>query len=150
MLFWVLAYLSTQCCHSSPAASAATENSLIISAFTYIILMNCCNFYFPVRWSYKDLRDALRFEQCLVKGKVKVKVAQSCRTLQPHGLYSPWNSPGQNTGVRRLSLLQGIFPTQGLKPGLPQKKAKPGMKLGSFGFSTYVLSLLFTVIWIRE
>ena len=38
--------------------------------------------------------------------------------LQPHGLYSPWNSPGQNTGVGSLSLLQGIFPTQGSKPGL--------------------------------
>ena len=36
----------------------------------------------------------------------------------PHGLYSPWNSPGQNTGVRSLSLLQGIFPTQGSNPGL--------------------------------
>ena len=22
--------------------------------------------------------------------------------LQPHGLYRPWNSPGQNTGVGRL------------------------------------------------
>ena len=39
-------------------------------------------------------------------------------SLQPHGLYSPWNSPGQNTGVGSLSLLQGIFPTQGLNPGL--------------------------------
>ena len=48
-----------------------------------------------------------------------VKVAQSCLTLQPHGLYSPWNSPGQNTGVGSLSLLQGIFPTQGLNLGLP-------------------------------
>ena len=38
--------------------------------------------------------------------------------LQPHGLYSPWNSLGQNTGVGSLSLLQGIFPTQGLNPGL--------------------------------
>ena len=28
-------------------------------------------------------------------------------TLRPHGLYSPWNSPGQNTGVGSLSLLQG-------------------------------------------
>ena len=36
-----------------------------------------------------------------------------------HGLYSPWNSPGQNTGVGNLSFLQGIFPTQGLNPGLP-------------------------------
>ena len=37
----------------------------------------------------------------------------------PHGLYSSWNSPGQNTGVDCLSLLQAIFPTQGSKPGLP-------------------------------
>ena len=40
-------------------------------------------------------------------------------SLQPHGLYNPWNSPGQNTGVDGLSLLQGIFPTQGSNPGLP-------------------------------
>ena len=40
-------------------------------------------------------------------------------SLRPHGLYSPWNSPGQNTGVSSLSLLQGIFPTQGWNPGLP-------------------------------
>ena len=39
-------------------------------------------------------------------------------SLQPHGLYSLWNSPGQNTGVGSCSLLQGIFPTQGLNPGL--------------------------------
>ena len=40
-------------------------------------------------------------------------------SLQPHGLYSAWNSPGQNTGVGSLSLFQGIFPTQGSNPGLP-------------------------------
>ena len=40
-------------------------------------------------------------------------------SLWPHGLYSPWNSPGQNIGVGSLSLLQGIFPTQGSNPGLP-------------------------------
>ena len=34
-------------------------------------------------------------------------------SLRPHGPYSPWNSPGQNTGVCSLSLLYGIFPTQG-------------------------------------
>ena len=33
--------------------------------------------------------------------------------------YSLWNSPGQNTGVGSLSLLQGNFPTQGSNPGLP-------------------------------
>ena len=40
-------------------------------------------------------------------------------SLLPHGLYSPWNSPGHNTGVGSLSLLQGIFPTQGSNPCLP-------------------------------
>ena len=40
-------------------------------------------------------------------------------SLRPPGLYSPWNSPSQNTGVGSLSLLQRIFPTQGSNPGLP-------------------------------
>ena len=40
-------------------------------------------------------------------------------SLRPCGLYSPWNSPGQNTVMGSLSLLQGIFPTQGSNPGLP-------------------------------
>ena len=34
-------------------------------------------------------------------------------------LFSRGSSPGQNTGVGSLSLLQGLFPTQGLNPGLP-------------------------------
>ena len=48
--------------------------------------------------------------------------SESCsvvsNSLWPHGLYGPWNSPDQNTGVGSLSLLQGIFPTQGSNPGL--------------------------------
>ena len=47
--------------------------------------------------------------------------------LQPRRLYSPWDSPGQNTGVASLSLLQGIFPTQGSNPGLPHcRRRLPG------------------------
>ena len=38
-------------------------------------------------------------------------------SLWSHRLNSPWNCPGQNTGVGSLSLLQGIFSTQGLNPG---------------------------------
>ena len=56
---------------------------------------------------------------------VKLKVTQSCPTpcdprdcSNPRLLW-PWNSPGQNTGVGSLSLLQGIFPTQSSNPGLP-------------------------------
>ena len=44
---------------------------------------------------------------------MKVKVAQSYPTLQSHGLYSPWNSLAQNTGVGNLPFFPGIFPTQG-------------------------------------
>ena len=51
-----------------------------------------------------------------------VAESESCsvmsNSLRPHGLYSPWNSLGQNTGVGSLSLLQGIIPTQGSNPGL--------------------------------
>ena len=51
--------------------------------------------------------------------KVNVKVAQSCPALCDPMDYSLWNSPGQNTGVGSLSLLQEIFPTQGLDQGPP-------------------------------
>ena len=47
---------------------------------------------------------------------MKVKVTQSCPTVWT---YSQWNSPGQDTGVGSLSLLQEFFPTQGSNPGLP-------------------------------
>ena len=48
---------------------------------------------------------------------VKLTVESESRSvvsdsMRPHGLYSPWNPPGQNTGVGSLSLLQWIFPTQ--------------------------------------
>ena len=54
-------------------------------------------------------------------------------SFRPCGPYSPWNPPGQNTGVGSLSLLWGIFPTQRSNPGLlhcrwilyqPQGKSK--------------------------
>ena len=55
---------------------------------------------------------------------MEVLVAQSCLTLcdsmdcSPRGSPVPGDSPGKNTGVGRHSLLQGIFPTQGLNLGL--------------------------------
>ena len=39
-------------------------------------------------------------------------------SLQLYGLYSPQNSPGQNSGVGSPSLLQRIFPTQESNQGL--------------------------------
>ena len=49
----------------------------------------------------------------------KWKSLSCINSLWFHGLYIPWNFPGQNTGVGSLFLLQGIFPTQGLNSGLP-------------------------------
>ena len=66
----------------------------------------------------------LRFNVSTRKWPRRLRKSHSVMSdsLQPHGLYSPWNSPGQNTGVGSLSLLQGIFPTQGSNPGLPHCK----------------------------
>ena len=52
------------------------------------------------------LQGKLQSKSCLVVSN----------SLWPHGL---WNIPGQKTGVGSLSLLQGIFPTQELNPGIP-------------------------------
>ena len=40
-------------------------------------------------------------------------------SLQPNGLYSPWDSPGQNTGVSSHSFLQGGPPNLGIKSRSP-------------------------------
>ena len=44
-------------------------------------------------------------------------------SLRPHGLYSSWNSPGLNTRVGSLFLLQGIFPHQGIESRSPTLQA---------------------------
>ena len=43
-------------------------------------------------------------------------------SLWSHELHSSWNSPDQYTGMGSLSLLQGIFPTQGSNPGLSHSR----------------------------
>ena len=73
---------------------------------------------------------------------VCVLIAQSCPTrLWPSRLLCPWNSPGKNTGGGCHSLLQGIFLTQGLNPGLlryrqislpSEPPGKPKMELPDF------------------
>ena len=44
-------------------------------------------------------------------------------SLRPHGLYSPWNSQGQKTGVGSLSLLQCGLPNPGIEPRSPTLQA---------------------------
>ena len=65
-----------------------------------------------IKKSSKCLNNNSVFNSSFPIPEVKVKVLQSCLTL------TPWNSLDQNIGVSSLSLLQGIFPTQGLNSGL--------------------------------
>ena len=58
-----------------------------------------------------------RITHCYIFGETE-SCSVASDSLRPHGPYSPWNSPGQNSGVGSLSLFQGIFPTQGSNPGL--------------------------------
>ena len=53
------------------------------------------------------------------RGERDILTAVMSDSLRPHGLYSPWNSLGQNTEMGSLSFLQGTFPIQGSNSGLP-------------------------------
>ena len=70
-------------------------------------------------------------------------------SLQPHGLYSPWNCPGQNTGVGSLSLPQGIFPTQGLDPGIPHCRWIL-YQLSHQGSPKFNIVVLYSILYLRE
>ena len=80
--------------------------------------------------------------QCIT-WKVKVTLSDS---LQPCELYSQWNSPGQNTGVGRLS---GVFPNPGIQPRSPELQADslPAEPQGkphvSHKINTYLLLIIY-------
>ena len=64
-----------------------------------------------------------------------VLVVKSCPTLAipwtvPARLLCPWDSPGKNTKVGCYFLLQGIFPTQELNPGLVKAMVFPVVMYG--------------------
>ena len=71
-------------------------------------------FYWNQNHSHLTSAHAVQNYKCVANESWSV-VSNS---LRPCELHSPWNSPGQNTGVGSLSLLQRTFPTQGLNPGL--------------------------------
>ena len=96
-----------------PAHSKVLSPSFILPLLTY-------------RRSHQEKKESLhtntfpngKFQ--ILKGKRDHSESESgsvvSDSLLPHGLYGPWNSPSQNTAVGSISLLQGIFPTQGSNP----------------------------------
>ena len=79
----------------------------------------------PYGWFQVCSKDNKKYLNVLAQWwrYVCIHESESCSvlsdSLRPHGLYSPWNSPGQDTGLGSLSLLQRIFPTQVSNSGLP-------------------------------
>ena len=69
----------------------------------------------------RGLIPTIHYEPYFATGEGKWSESLSVMSdfLWSHGLHRPWNSPGQNTRVGSLSLLQGVFPTQEQNPGLP-------------------------------
>ena len=66
------------------------------------------------------LAVTIEYRNCrLIRTWSKVKVA----LWNPNGLYSPWNSPGQNAGLGSLSLLQGNLPNSGIEHRSPALQA---------------------------
>ena len=86
----------------------STHTLLKILQFKMIFSYPDFSFFLKIHF-FLFLLDLLKSESCSVMPD----------SLGTHGLYSPLNSPGQNTGVGSHFLFQGIFPTQGLNPGLP-------------------------------
>ena len=75
----------------------------------------------PLRHTH-TVPTSLRPDLCLFSSECAVTSVMSNSLppygLQPTRLLCPWDSAGKNTGVDFRSLLQGIFPTQGLNPHL--------------------------------
>ena len=117
------------------------------------------------KWSLYSFISPLRFPVYLWKGQLKgcifrepfgnwskwVSVSRSAvpNSLQPHGLQitrllCPWNFPGNDIGVGCHFLLQGIFPTQGLNPGLLNcrqilyRLSFKGSPFGNWGFQQII------------
>ena len=71
-----------------------------------------CSLYITILTLYYSCNSCVSDSRCLVR-------LLSCPTLcDPMDCSLPWDFPGKNTGVGCHFLLQDIFPTQGLNPGL--------------------------------
>ena len=88
---------------------------LIVSSMPYWV-------HLPGHWHFHFLFPVI-VPQTSSSWKWKWRSLVTSDSFRPHGLYSPWNSPGQNTGVGNLSLLQGDLPNPGIKTRSPSLQA---------------------------
>ena len=113
--YLVLCHPFSSCLQSFPASGsflmswlfALGGQSIGASTSASVLPVNIQD-WFPLGWT--DL-ISLQSKGLSSENESESRSVMS-NSFRPHGLYSPWDSPGQNTGVGSLSLLQGIFPTQ--------------------------------------
>ena len=127
---------------------------LYCSSSPYFIRLNTC-FLHPknlpeIFQSHLNLFCFWHLLKIQTSSSLKVKsesYSAVSRIFVTHGIYSPWNTPSQNTGVGSCSILQRIFPTQGPNPGLPHcrqilyqlsHKGGPIFSLLLLNFVTYI------------
>ena len=99
---------------------------VFIESVTILLLFHVLVFWLWGMWDLSSPTMDLTPTPCIGKQSLNHWAARESEShsvmsdsLQPYGPYNPWKSPGQNTGVGSLSLLQGILPTQGSNPGPP-------------------------------
>ena len=95
-----------------------TGSFLRAKAFTFNRHYSVLKYYSLLATRKRGFREVKKLATHLVSESESEVRSVLSDSLQPHGLYSLWNSPDQNTGLGSHSLLQEIFPTQGLNPGL--------------------------------
>ena len=76
----------------------------------------------PGKIHLQCLRERKEFFTTMLKSESESRSVVTY-SLRSHGLYSPWDSPGQNTGVGSFSLLQGNLPNPGFEPRSPALQA---------------------------
>ena len=84
---------------------------ILFPLYSFLFLVWWFNFIFCfLLWGFNEFTVCFWF--------LKVKSLSLVQLFATHELHSSWSYLGQNTGVGSLSLLQGIFPTQGSNPGI--------------------------------
>ena len=112
---------------SSPAPQFRSTNSSVLSFLYGPALTSTC---------FANRMLLSRVLCCAVLHHSVVSDSLQPHELEPARLLCPWDSPGKNARVGCHALLQGIFPTQGLNPGLPHGRCilyhGSPIKAGSF------------------
>ena len=81
---------------------------------THVSCVSCIGRWIFYHWCHlrgwwPDMKREDPISNCSLKSESESRSVMS-DSLQPHGLYRPGNSPGQNTGAGSFSLLQGYPP----------------------------------------